>query len=121
MTGTLSAKVSIGILVAILGGGAGIIVLYHNSSPTSASSSSTDALIPIVPAEVHTANWYVAHPDILKQDEMRCAGDAATISQAACQNAYSADEQRTQIDMQKAAAENGANGVVSTPPGNRGN
>jgi hypothetical protein len=121
MTSTLSTKLGIGILVAVLGGGAGIIVLYHNPSATSSSSSSTDVLIPIVPAEVHTANWYVAHPDILKQDEMRCAGDAATISQAACQNAYSADEQRTQTDMQKAAAENGADGVVNTAPGNRAN
>jgi hypothetical protein len=121
MTSTLSTKISIGILIAVLGGGASIIGLYHNPSATSSTSSSTDVLIPMMSAEVHTASWYVAHPDILKQDEMRCAGDAATISRAACQNAYSADEQRTQIDMQKAAAENGANGVVSTPPGNRAN
>lgn len=120
MTSPLSAKLGIGIFIAVLGGGASVVVLNHNPSSVSAISS-TDALTAIAPTAVHTAKWYVAHPTVLKQDEMRCAGNAATISQASCQNISSADEQLTQIEMQKAAAENGEDSTVSTSPAIRGN
>jgi hypothetical protein len=57
-------------------------------------------------AVVHTASWYVAHPDIAKQDEARCGDNAATISQVACQNVESAEEQLLANQMRSAATEN---------------
>jgi len=116
MMSALNAKVGIGIFVALFCGGAGFFVLHHASSPSAVSTSPTYVLSLIKPADVHTANWYVTHPNVLKQDERRCAGDAATISRASCQNADSADEQLTQIEMQNAATENGASGTAGTPP-----
>jgi hypothetical protein len=38
------------------------------------------------PAVIHTSDWYLAHRDVLKVDEQRCVGDAASIAPAACQN-----------------------------------
>jgi hypothetical protein len=57
-------------------------------------------------AVVHTASWYVAHRDIAKQDEARCGDNAATISQAACQNVESAEEQLLADQMRSATTEN---------------
>jgi hypothetical protein len=58
------------------------------------------------PETVHSASWYVAHPDIAKQDEEKCGGDAGTIPQAACQNVESAEEQLLAQGLAQAAATN---------------
>jgi len=100
-----SLKIGIAIVVIVAAGGATLFfhdnrsVLFHSGSGVSLTVSG-DA--------DHTANWYIAHPDILKQDEGRCAGDATRISQAACQNVASADNQLGMFEMQKAAAQDGS-------------
>jgi hypothetical protein len=50
---------------------------------------------------------HVAHPDMLRADEKRCAGDAASISPAACENADHAAARLFVKEMQKAADANG--------------
>lgn len=114
-------KLGVGILLTVLGGGA-LLVIWHNQGPS--ASTSTSPTSPITNTEnvdVHTASWYVTHREVLKQDELRCAGDASTISQAECQNAASADDQLTQIDMQNAADGNGAEDKSGTPHGTKPN
>lgn len=72
MTGC--AAIAIGV-VAVVGIG------HFGRSP----SPATPAVV-VIPEVIHTADWYLAHRDVLKVDEQRCAGDAANISPAACQN-----------------------------------
>lgn len=101
--------------VAIIMVGAGLVLLIgHSSGPEAPavqppSGVSTTVVEPsgntLAPA-VHTADWYVAHPDVLKEDERKCAGDASVMPQAACQNVSSADARLTALEMQKAAPEN---------------
>ena len=67
-------------------------------------------------AHVHTATWYVAHPDILRLDEKKCAGDAAEMPPTVCQNVAAADAQLSVLQMQKAAAENAAASTPGQPP-----
>jgi hypothetical protein len=95
-------------VVVILSAGAGAVVgISHLGRPSHAPTPSPQETVTAPsPVIVHTAAWYVAHPDILKQDEQRCAGDAASLPQAACQNAASADFQISEIDMKNAAAAN---------------
>jgi hypothetical protein len=76
----------------------------HRSSSTVSGQGQVFELPPT--AIVHTASWYVAHPDIARQDEARCGDNAATMSQAACQNVESAEEQLLAVQMRNAAAEN---------------
>jgi hypothetical protein len=112
MINALTMKLSIGILAIVVGGGgAAFVYENHDASP----GSSSDVIAIIAPETVHTADWYVGHPDVLKQDEGRCAGDAATISQAACQNVDSADNQLGVSEMQRAAAQDGQIGTTQKP------
>jgi hypothetical protein len=112
MINALTTKLSIGLLAIVVGGG-GAAYVYENHGSTPGSDS---ALIAIVtPEAIHTADWYVGHPDVLKQDEGRCAGDAATISQAACQNVDSADNQLGVGEMEKAAAQDGQSSATQKP------
>lgn len=110
MKQAINLKIGIAIIAVAVGGGA-ILIIGHQgrrSDEIAMVRSSPPAQI------IHTAAWYVAHPDILKQDEARCAGDAATLPQAACQNAYSADGTISESEMENAAIKNGS----SRPDGN---
>jgi hypothetical protein len=111
---SLTIKAVAAVLVIAAGAGS-VVVISHERG----ESATPQALLPNPPAEtIHTAAWYVAHPDILKQDEARCAGDAATMPQAACQNADSADSTISEMQMENAAAQNGAassSGTSKTP------
>ncbi|MDE2342143.1 MAG: hypothetical protein KGL63_01905 [Betaproteobacteria bacterium] len=94
-------------VVAIAGMGGligGIEYGAHRSGRTVSGQGEVFELPPT--AIVHTASWYVAHPDIAKQDEARCGDNAATISRAACQNVESAEEELLANQMRNAAAEN---------------
>jgi hypothetical protein len=112
MINALTTKLSIGLLAIVVGGGGAALVYQDRSSPF--GSSSTVVAI-VAPEAVHTADWYVGHPSILKQDEGRCAGDAATISQAACQNVDSADNELGVDEMEKAAAQDSLSGPSKKP------
>jgi hypothetical protein len=83
-----------------------VIILFVHLSPSHRAESSIQAVVsPATPsATFHSAQWYVAHPSVLKADEQRCAGDASTMTQAACQNVASADVQLAGADYAKAAA-----------------
>lgn len=119
MIGSVWAKFVVCILVAALGAsGVAFAVKIYGSAGTSPSPTSVPPTITILD---HTAAWYVAHPDILQQDEKRCSGDSATISRSSCQNAASADEQLTEIQMQKAADENSASSNSVAPNYNKAN
>lgn len=114
MTQGLKIKVVASVALIIAGAGS-VIFLSHRGRGS--GESQVFELAPTAPV-IHTAAWYVAHPGVLKQDEARCAGDAATISQAACQNADSADSTISEIQMENAAAQNGAassGGTSKTP------
>jgi outer membrane biogenesis lipoprotein LolB len=63
-------------------------------------------------SQVHDAAWYAEHPDDLRRDEKKCAGDAATMSRAACQNIYSAENAIEEKNMRDAATRNGAAGIA---------
>lgn len=110
MNQTAALKVGIAVIAVVLGGGA-ILIIGHQGQRSGEPAVVRSSL---PPETIHTAAWYVEHPDVLKQDEARCAGDAATMPQAACQNAYSADSTISETEMENAAAQNGS----SSPGGN---
>ena len=103
----------IGLAIIGIGTAAGMVVIAvdHTGHPAGTSVGS----IPAPPPVVHTADWYVAHPDVLKEDDARCAGDAASIPQAACQNAATADQRLLASQLGQAAAANAAAGKISQP------
>jgi hypothetical protein len=109
-----SKLIGLGIIaVGVVASAAVVIVNHANHSPTPVSVSIN---VPAPPSEtVHTADWYVAHPDVLKADDTRCGDDAASIPQAACQNAASADQRILAAQLGQAAAAN-ANAAKSQPP-----
>ncbi|MBU6418765.1 MAG: hypothetical protein KGQ79_03460 [Proteobacteria bacterium] len=115
MMTSLATKITVGVLAIAIGGGAVILISYNNRSPRSVSAPPAIAADSIPMEPVHTAAWYVTHPDVLRQDEKRCAGDAASISPAACENAQSADLQLSINDMKNAAAANAAAGNDQNP------
>lgn len=104
-------RIAIGAVIITAGCGAVLFIAHESRRPVSSALAPPASVEFAAPPSVHTASWYVAHPDILKQDEQRCAGDAATMSQAACQNVASADAQVAAGDYAKAAAQNNAAGV----------
>jgi hypothetical protein len=94
--GPLATKISIGVLIVVLGSGA-VIVISH----TGEKAGEPSMLITSPPTSmVHTASWYVAHPDALKADSQKCGGDAASIPAAACQNVAAAEEQLAPAQLQ---------------------
>ena len=119
MIGGIWAKAGVCVLVAALGV-SGVLAVVQTYGPSRNSISPGSAALPLT-IQDHTAAWYVAHPDVLQQDEKRCSGNAATISRASCQNADSADEQLTEIDMQRAAEENSAGGNSAASNMNKAN
>jgi hypothetical protein len=88
--------------IAVSMGACAVFVLSKSGrySPVAAQS--------IEPDTVHTTAWYMAHPDIAKQDEARCGNDAASISEAACQNEASAENLLLENELRNAAAANSA-------------
>ena len=56
----------------------------------------------------HTVAWYEAHPDVLRKDDKLCAGQNPSLGRAACQSVYSAESSLAAVEMQNAAAKNGA-------------
>lgn len=88
-----------------------IVVAFGAVSFIELQRSGRDSPISAQPIEsdtVHTTAWYVAHPDIAKQDEARCGNDAASISEAACQNDASAENLLLENELGNAAAANSA-------------
>jgi hypothetical protein len=113
-----SPKIIIGALAILFGGGAVILIANVGTSHQGTPTTQIELMPP--PPEVHTANWYVAHPNVLKADEQRCAGDAARIPQVACQNAAAADAQLSAAEYANAAAAlssapNGRPSTLKTP------
>lgn len=80
--------------------------LYGCGKPTGHSNGPTQAN--------RTAAWYESHPDALKADEQKCAGDAASISRDECQNVYAAENALGAKEMEDAAARNGAPSAPSS-------
>jgi len=99
-------QVIFGVAVIVAAGGVITKVGYDMHLSGSASSRPTGVPQPASIAAVHTAGWYVAHPDIAKEDDARCGDNAATISPAACQNVESAEEQLFADEMRSAALSN---------------
>ncbi len=99
------ALTSFNIIIAsvIIGVGSGAVIVIAGSDRDSLAPAA-----PSAPDAVHTTAWYVAHPDIAKQDEARCGNNAATISEAACQNDASAENQLLENELGNAAAVNSA-------------
>jgi hypothetical protein len=100
-----SMKIGIGIIAVALAAGTVIVIENHGTR--------SSAVLP--PQTVHTADWYVAHPDVLKADDARCGGDAASIPQAACQNAATADDRLLSQQLQGAASANAAAAKTPAP------
>jgi len=110
-----STKVGVTIIVVALAGGIVIVVASTARHGASSPEVTTSLQFAAPPQIVHTAEWYVAHPDVLKADEARCGSDAASIPQAACQNTASADQQLLAAQLQQAAAANAAAAKTSSP------
>jgi hypothetical protein len=100
-----SMKIGVGIIAVALAGGTVIVIENHGTR--------SSAVPP--PKIVHTADWYVAHPDVLKADDARCGGDAASIPQTACQNAATADQRLLAQQLQGAASANAAAAKTPSP------
>lgn len=100
----LKSHVIIGSLIVIGGCGALYLVVDRSHSDRLIGSPSTEISPVSLSPEVHSAAWYVRHPDVLKQDERRCAGNAEMMTPAACQNVASADAQLAGADYANAAA-----------------
>lgn len=85
-------------------GVAAVIIIGH----VGIGQHSKPAVVIVAPETVHTSDWYLAHRDILAADEKRCAGDAASISPAACQNVATAakevDSDNVMNALQQAAS-----------------
>lgn len=101
----LATKISIGVLVVVLGSGA-VMVIGHQSRE--AGEPSTVITIPPTPI-VHTAGWYVAHPDALKTDSQKCGRNAESMPAAACQNVAAAEEQLAPSQLQSLDSDTPAN------------
>jgi hypothetical protein len=96
---------------------AAVIVAIHPNHSPKASSISVNLPVAIPAVTVHTADWYVAHPATLKADDARCGSDAASIPQAACQNAATADQRLLAAQLGQASVINSSTGKASTPSG----
>jgi hypothetical protein len=100
----INSKIAIGSLIVIAGCGGLYLVVVQGHSGSSIIDRQSVEVPALLPPRIHSAAWYVKHPDILKQDERRCAGDAGTMTPAACQNVASADAQLAGADYATAAA-----------------
>jgi hypothetical protein len=110
-----STKITIGTIILLGGGGAVILISTMGPFHKPAATQQIVVGMPPSPPVIHSAEWYVAHPDVLQVDEQRCAGNATTIPQAACQNAASADAQLAGADYAKAAATFNNQASASSP------
>jgi len=100
----INFKFAIGAVIVIAGCG-GLYLVVIQSHTTNSGIQRQSVVVPaLAPSQIHSAEWYVKHPNILKQDEQRCAGDAATMTPAGCQNVASADAQLAGADYATAAA-----------------
>ena len=100
----INSKFAIGALIVIVGCGGLYLVVFPGHNDNSSIDRQSVVVPALAPSQIHSAAWYVKHPNILKQDEQRCAGDAATMTPAACQNVASADTQLAGADYATAAA-----------------
>ena len=100
----INSKFAIGALIVIVGCGGLYLVVFPGHNDNSSIDRQSVVVPALAPSQIHSAAWYVKHPNILKQDEQRCAGDAATMTPAACQNVASADAQLAGSDYATAAA-----------------
>ena len=92
----LTTKIGIGVLIVVLGSATMLLISREGEK---AGEPSTLITSPPAPT-VHTAAWYVAHPDALKVDSQKCGGDAASMPAAACQNIAAAEEQLVPSQLQ---------------------
>lgn len=97
-----SVKIWIGVLAIVAGGGAVMAISHQDNN----SGQSETVLVNPGGPIIHTEAWYVAHPDVAKQDEARCGGDAGSIPHAACQNVASAEEELLVQQLQNQAPAN---------------
>jgi len=80
-------NVAIGIGAIIIGGGIVIMIAYEGGK------AGGSRVMSVTPASqvIHSAQWYVAHPDALKSDEKECEENIGSISEANCENTNSAE------------------------------
>ncbi|WP_284259128.1 hypothetical protein [Acidocella aquatica] len=110
------SRLQIIIGVAVIIAETGVILGVDFNMRSSRNAAPGQARMSVPAADVHTASWYVAHPAIAKSDEARCGDNAASISQAACQNVESAEEQLLADEMHRAAMSNSANAKPNAAP-----
>jgi hypothetical protein len=77
----MTIKVITGCAAIAVGVAAVVDIGHFGSSP-----APVEPVVVVAPDVIHTADWYLAHRDVLKVDEQRCVGNASTISPAECQN-----------------------------------
>ena len=100
----LKPNIIIGSLIVIGGCSTIYLIVDHSHSDRSIGQTQLEISRVTLTPEVHSAAWYLHHPDILKQDEQRCAGNAGTMTPAACQNVASADAELAGVDYENAVA-----------------
>lgn len=95
----LATKISFGAFIVALASGA-IVLVFHWESST---GNTTETGVSSQPADIHSANWYVAHQDVMKADVATCQDDVAALPSADCQNANTAESQLYSAELSKAA------------------
>jgi hypothetical protein len=83
-------RILLGLLILNLGGGLAIILVERGHQAPSP--------LPVT----HTADWYIAHPDVLKLDEAKCIRNDNEISLVNCENVDSADSGLAPSQLQAA-------------------
>jgi hypothetical protein len=83
-------RILIGLLVICLGGGLAIILIERGHQAGSP--------LPVI----HTADWYIEHPDVLKLDEAKCNRNDGEISQPNCENVDAAGARLAPSQLQAA-------------------
>lgn len=110
----VSKLIGVGIVVVGIAAGSALIMM-RSAHKRQVNGPASAVSVIVAPTEaVHTADWYVAHPDILKADDAKCGGDAGSISPAACQNAATADQRLLSLQLQQAGAANASAGKNQT-------
>ena len=92
----VSSKVAIGIAVIIIVSAVVLVIGRLSREPLRLPGTS-----PSRPAVmVHDAAWYVAHPQAMQLDEVKCLRNNGRIPIRACQNITSAEQQLESPQLQ---------------------
>lgn len=87
------SRILIGVAIVCAGGGLAVFVVENGRHPSP----------PVPPISIlHTADWYLAHPDVLKNDATKCDRNDGELPQPACENVDAAQSRLAPSQLQAA-------------------